>query len=372
MTAVDPPQFYVVEGLSQVAQPQTPSCEHHHLVNTITMNNIIRNPRRAFTLVELLVVIGIIAVLIGLLLPALSKARDQARTMKDSTQQVQIHKAMVIESNSDSQGRLPTPGLFNRRAYGGVQTQGQGLENFAFNNSARLYSVCVARELFNTDILIGPTEYPGSNVVEKGKASTIGLAADQPYNYAAYDPTLDNSDTTPAGYWDDTFLANIHQGNPTGTPTSVCHASFAHQPLFGERKKLGWRNTGDSSRPLLGTRGVRHLNQGTNAAAAPADYRQSPTLLLHGTKKEWDGNLVYADNHAEFTVGFYPKQTSYICPNSGSTLDRDNIFNMDFACGQSGTTGAARQGDAILAFTIGTAVQENNGSLVYDANLPAN
>jgi prepilin-type N-terminal cleavage/methylation domain-containing protein/prepilin-type processing-associated H-X9-DG protein len=69
------------------------------------------SPRRGFTLVELLVVIGIIAVLVGLLLPALNRAREQANSVKCQSNLRQIAQGMFAYSAENSGWVIPSYNL---------------------------------------------------------------------------------------------------------------------------------------------------------------------------------------------------------------------------------------------------------------------
>ncbi len=69
------------------------------------------NRNRGFTLVELLVVIGIIAVLISILLPTMGKARESARRVKCAANLGQVNNYLRMYFN-DNRDRLPRVNQF--------------------------------------------------------------------------------------------------------------------------------------------------------------------------------------------------------------------------------------------------------------------
>ena len=91
---------------------------------------------RAFTLVELLVVIGVIAILIAILLPAMQRAREAARAIACASNIRQVGMSVVLYA-SQNHGKLP----YYRHDYAGGTMQILYREGYITGGTSELRSV---------------------------------------------------------------------------------------------------------------------------------------------------------------------------------------------------------------------------------------
>lgn len=144
-----------------------------------------RHPSKAFTLIEILVVISIISLLIAILLPALAKARDQARKVRclSNVRQINIASFSYLADNNDTWMRGQNHGAHVTGDFGRVPDFYSLYEHYLGGNIAN-WSTTAGGIDGNTyyayDVRFNPAEVfiCPSNVRLLSSPSTYG-----PYNY---------------------------------------------------------------------------------------------------------------------------------------------------------------------------------------------
>ena len=139
--------------------------------------------RKAFTLVELLVVIGIVAVLIAILLPALKTAREQARTVACQSNIRQILVAMMAYC-SDNHGQLPLPPT-GRAEPGNAFNMVPGTYQYDFSGDGALWPYFSRSPDVRQRLFACPSDDPSHFVgVATAPASVPGYFRNFSYNFS--------------------------------------------------------------------------------------------------------------------------------------------------------------------------------------------
>lgn len=228
--------------------------------------------RFGFTLIELLVVISIIALLIGILLPALGAARRTARQMQSNTQIRGIHQSLVIYAQSNN---TRFPGLSGSGAVLADTADTTGNSGLGSDVQSR-YWILLDGNYFTGEYAISPVESG-----DKAEWTTGSVSTDN-YSFAML-----------------TVLINATAGAVPSSPRSQ-----------------EWGET-------LNTEAVVISDRNTRAGSGNAG---DPWSIHTGDNEDWRGSVGFNDNHVVFSPTSVMDRTRY---GNAEVIEDDRLFASD-------------------------------------------